>query len=105
MEGIFCRAEEGLAAADEVDDFEGVVWLDARIKPERAGEDIEVELDGDAVARHADVIEERCDGEVVGNFTAFAVYRDRHWEVCAEGAFARERMVKRISSFPDSARA
>lgn len=105
MEGIFCRAEEGLAATDEVDDFEGVVGLDAGFKPEGAGKDIEVAFDGDAVARHADVLEEGGDGEAVGNFTAFAIYGYRHWEVSAEGAFARERMVKRISSLPASARA
>jgi len=98
-------AEEGLAAADEVDDFEGVVGLDLGFAPMGARENIEIALDGDPVAGHADVVEEGGDGEAVGNLAALAVDGDGHEGVSAGGIFARERMVNRISSFPASVRA
>ena len=41
-----------LAAADEVDDFEAVVRLDLGFVPERAGENVEIALNREAVTAH-----------------------------------------------------
>jgi len=100
-----CRTRGGLAAADEVDDLEGVVRLEARFLPLSSGKNIEIALDGDAVSKYSDMFEECGDRETLGNFTTFAIDSDNHQEVSAKGAFARERMVNRISSLPASVRA
>lgn len=103
IETLSVKRVKGLAAADEVDDFEDVVGLDLGLLPLGAGKNIEVALDSDAVAGHADVVEEGCDRKAVGNFVALAVDGDRHWLGSVGGVFAR--IVNRISSFPPSVRA
>lgn len=67
-----------LTAAHEVHDFEGVVRLDVCLLPASAREDIKIPLDGNAIARHAQVPEKRSDVEAFGDFAAFAVDRDSH---------------------------
>ena len=70
-----------LTAADEVDDFEAVVRLDLRVLPVSARKNIEVALDGDAAAGHAQMIEQCDDVQAIRNFAALAVNCNDH--ICA----------------------
>jgi len=64
------------AAADEVDDFIGVVLLDARFGPLRARENVAIAFDGDALGVDAEVFKKLKDVQAVGNFAGFAVDGD-----------------------------
>lgn len=91
-------------AADEVDDFEGVVGLDVRIAPESARKNIEIAFDGNAGSAEAEVGEKGVHGKPVGDFAYFPVDANVHCGVlsgvaeAAGGFLARVRMAKRISS-------
>ena len=63
------RIRDGcLAAADKVDDFEAIVGLHLGFFPAGAREDVEVAFEGDAVERHAEVLDHRRDVQTVRNF-------------------------------------
>jgi len=91
----------GLAAADEVDDFEAVVGLDLGFVPEGAGKNIEVALDGDAVTAHFEVVQQCSHIQTVGDLARISVNLDYHGAGLAGDSFCRDLMVKRISSFQE----
>ena len=86
-----------------MDDFKPVARLHACFIPERAGQDIEVAFEGDAVAGHPEMIQQRGHGEALGNFASVAVDDHIHCAELADESFARDLMVNRISSFQASA--
>ncbi|HXM67932.1 MAG TPA: hypothetical protein VN911_14455 [Candidatus Acidoferrum sp.] len=53
----------GAAATDEVDDFQAVAVFQGRLRPAVAGDDVAVELDGDAVRFHGQGFDEGGEGE------------------------------------------
>jgi hypothetical protein len=102
---MFCRTEEALAATNEVDNLVAVVRLDSCLDPSRAGENVQIALDGHAFGGQANVLEECGHIQPIGNLATLTVNRHSHGADPADGAFERERMVKRISSFAVSLRA
>jgi hypothetical protein len=98
-----------LAAAYEVDYLEGVVWQDFCFVPHCAWKDIQVVLDGYAVVTHFQKIQQSAHCKAVGDFARVAIYFYDHRDYGAgvadelDDSFGRERMTKRISSFPVSA--
>ena len=70
--------QEPLTAADKLDDFEAVVCLDCSFLPPGSRENIQIALDSHSITLHAEVIEQRDDVQIFGNFAALAVDRDRH---------------------------
>jgi hypothetical protein len=63
-------------AADEVDDFVGVVLLDAGFGPLRARENIAIPFNGDALGVDAEMFEKLKDVQAVWNVAGFAVDGD-----------------------------
>ena len=92
-----------LTSADEMHDLEFVVWFDLSLIPIGARQDIQISLDGHAVARHAQVFQHPRDIQAVGYFAMLAVNRYGHCAAPAPGLFPRVRIAKRISSFLASA--
>src|SRR5580704_4164661 len=90
-----------LAAADEVDDFEAVVRLNLGFVPEAARKDVEIALDRKAVAAHFQVVEQRSDGETIGDLAQISVNLDHHGAELAGDSFWRDLIVKRTSSFQE----
>src|ERR1700735_3457524 len=76
-----------LPATHQSDDFVAVVGLHLRLLPKVTRKNIEVALNRDTVGRHLEVVEQRRDGEAVGNFAAVAIDRDRHSLVCSKPQF------------------
>jgi hypothetical protein len=68
----------GSAAADEVDDLQAVFIVKFGGTPALAREDVEIQFDGDAVVLHAEVFDERGDGERVGKLALLAVDLKSH---------------------------
>jgi len=64
------------AAADEVDDFVGVVWLDGGFGPSGSGENVAIAFDGDALDVDAEMLDKLKDVQAVGNVAGFAVDGD-----------------------------
>lgn len=69
----------GLAAADEVHNFEGVAGLHWRSVPFGARQNIEIALDGHAFVAHAQMFEHGGDVQAVRNFLQFPIDLDIHW--------------------------
>jgi hypothetical protein len=67
-----------LPAADELDDFEGVVGLDVGRLPSGSGENFAVAFDGDALGAHLQNVEEGGDGQAIGDFAAISIDDDLH---------------------------
>ncbi len=70
-------------AADEVDDFEAVAFVQLSFRPAIARDDVAVEFDSDAIGFHAELLDEVCDRERGANVEGFwlAVDVDVHAEL------------------------
>lgn len=86
------HGKRGLGAtADEVDDLETIAVVQLRSCPPVAGNDVAVQFNGDAIAFHAQVLDQRSDGERIGQVTRFAI----DFEVHEFSFIFRERKSKR----------
>ncbi len=71
------------ATADEVDDLEAVALLESGLRPAVAGDDIAVELYGNAVGFHAELVEQRGKGELGWEIALFPVNVKLHGVIFA----------------------
>jgi hypothetical protein len=67
-----------LSATDERDDFQPVAILKQRISMPRAGDDFQIELDGDVRLRYAQVAKQPGDARAGLNIARLAVNLNRH---------------------------
>jgi hypothetical protein len=71
--------ESGPAAADEMDDLEAVAFGEERGGPAVAGDNVAVEFDGNAVRLHAELFDQRRQGEAAGGkLPLFAIDEQTH---------------------------
>ena len=73
------------AAADEVDDFVGIVLLDVSFGPVRARKDVAITFNRDALCGNAQMAEQFRDIQAIGNFARFAI--DNYPQDLSSGGF------------------